>query len=207
MVCEDASYLVMFHLWGYSSAHAPPFYFPAPFYFIRFISHSDPFFCDIMRPLGSSASTTFIFSSCFYSLYMADTNLSPCFLVLFFAVISVNVTFTASFCMSRINILLLGADELGVIFLPYKFHLNALNTFPWVGPSLPYVGVFTLISLHISCFYFPFILFCLCISILILFCILWLFHVFIFNYFICVVIYYGGVFFVMLVLVFDAVVT
>ena len=75
------------------------------------------------------------------------------------------------------------AGELGVIFLPSKIHLDTINTFSCVGPSWTCVSVFMLLSFHISCFYFSFVFIYLCINILVLFYLFWLFHVFIFNFF------------------------
>ena len=63
MVGEYASYLVMQHLLVRPSTHILPFGFPLRFSFIRFIAHSAPFFCDIVRLLKSSAPITFIFSN------------------------------------------------------------------------------------------------------------------------------------------------
>ena len=61
----------------------------------------------------------------------------------------VNVTYTDSLCIPRINYFLLpSAGELGVIFIPSKLHLKALNTFPRACPSWYCVRVFTLLSFH-----------------------------------------------------------
>ena len=94
--------------------------------------------------------------------------------------------------------------------LPFSFPLN----FDFIrfisrslGTSWPCVYVFTLLSLYIACFSFPFILVFLCIIILVFFYLFCLFHLFIFNYFICAVISDGSVFLVVLILVFDDVIT
>ena len=100
------------------------------------------------------------------------------------------------------NILFLfpsSGGELSVICFPSKLHFEALNPFSCVGPSWPCVCVFTLLSLQISCFYFSLILIC--------FYLFWLLHVLIFNHFFWAVIFNGGVFLVILVLIFDDVVT
>ena len=102
IVSEDTSYFVMWHLWGRLSAQFLLFSFPLRFSFIKCMALSDTFFCDIVRLSGFSAPITFMSYSFLYSLYMATTALSPCFLVPFLVVILVNVIPTASLCMSYI---------------------------------------------------------------------------------------------------------
>ena len=102
-VGDDSSYLVMYHLWGLPSTHVLPFSFPLRFYFIKLMAISAPFFCDIVRLSGFSSPINFMYYSCVYYLYMSSTALFPCFLIPFLAVIWVNVTSTANFCMSRIK--------------------------------------------------------------------------------------------------------
>ena len=101
---EDAYSLVMNHIWGCPSAHVLLFSLLLRFPLIRFISHSGPLFYDLVMLLGSSDSITFMYSSCVYSLYTATTALYPCFFIPFLAVIYVNFTFMAIFCMSCIKI-------------------------------------------------------------------------------------------------------
>ena len=103
MVSGDASSLVMKHLWGRSSAHVVPFILPPRFSFIRFMGRIAPFFYDLVMLSGSSALIACMYYNCVYSLYMASTALSPCFLIPFLGVICVNVIFVASLCMLCIN--------------------------------------------------------------------------------------------------------
>ena len=60
-------------------------------------------FYNIVRLPWSSALITFMYYNCLYSLYMAATTFYPCLLILFLAVISVNITSTASVCMACMN--------------------------------------------------------------------------------------------------------
>ena len=96
MVGEDASYLVMYNIWGRPYANVLPFSFTIRFYFIRFNDGSDHLFCDIVRLQESSDPITFMSSNCVYSLYMAATALSPRFLIPSLDVICGHVTSTAS---------------------------------------------------------------------------------------------------------------
>ena len=88
---------------GFCISTRPPFYFTAPFYFIRFIYRSDSFFCDLVSLFGSSTHINFIYYNFVYSLFMVATGLSPCFLIPFLDFIRVNITFMASLCMSCIK--------------------------------------------------------------------------------------------------------
>ena len=115
-------------------------------------------------------------SCCFYSLYISANAISPWLFISLFTVICVNITSTASLCMSCKNIFLLpSAYELGIIFLPSELNLKALNNFSCVGPSWHCVCVFTLLIFQIYCFYLSLILIC--------FYLVWLLHVLIFNHF------------------------
>ena len=76
-ISEYVSYLVMYNIWGLSSARVLPFSFSLRFYSIRFIVHSDTFFYDFMRLLRYSASIAFMSPSFVYYLYMEATDLSP----------------------------------------------------------------------------------------------------------------------------------
>ena len=130
-----------------------------------------------MRLLGSRDLVTLIYSDWVYSLYMAATSLYPCSLILFFAVISMNATSRSSFfipCIKRF--LLPNAVELGVIFPPTKIHIGVLNTFSCVAQTC--VHVFIILSFHVSCFWFVFILVYFCIIASIFFYLFWLFYVF-----------------------------
>ena len=94
--------------------------------------------------------------------------------------------------------------------LPFSFPLNFYFIrfiYRSIGTSWPCVYGFTLLSLYIACFSYPFLLVYLCIRTLVFFYLFYLFHLFIFNYFICAVISDGSVFLVILILVFDDVIT
>ena len=80
--------------------------------------------------------------SCVYSLYMAATDLSPCFLMPLLAVIWVNVTSMANFWMSHIKYSPSAGGELSVICFSYKLHFEDISTFSCVGPSWTCVCVF-----------------------------------------------------------------
>ena len=99
---DDASSLVMQHLWGHPSAQIPPLNFPLRYSLFSYIPQCS-FLCDLVRLSWSSDPITFLSSSCLYLLYMVATALYPCFLIPFLYVIYVNVTSTASLCMSCIK--------------------------------------------------------------------------------------------------------
>ena len=161
--------------------HILPFRFPLHFSFIRFIASSDPFLCDIVRLSGYSAPITFMYSNYVYSLYMAATTLSPCFLISFLDSICENITSTAILWMSCIKHFLFFPMMVNWVSYPPppKLHLKALNNYPCIRPSWPCVCGFALLSFHTTWFYFYFILFYLCIIILLFFYLFWLYHVFI----------------------------
>ena len=135
MVVEDASSLVMYHLWGCPSAHVFPFSFPLLFSFIRFIYRSYPFFCNFVRLSGSSAPITFMYSNFVYYLYMVGNTLSPWFLIPFLAVICMNVTSNDSLCMSCIKYIF--SFPVLVNWVSYLFPPNSIlrqsTPFPALG--------------------------------------------------------------------------
>ena len=85
-----------------------------------------PLFCDIVRLSGFSAPITSMSYSCVYSLYMAASALYMCFLMPFLAVICVNVTYTASLCMSCI-IYCFFSPVLVVNWVSYVFPPNFIS--------------------------------------------------------------------------------
>ena len=126
--------------------HVLPFNLPLRFYFIRFIALNAPFLCDILRLSGSSAPITLIYSSFVYYFYIYSTALSPCLLMPFLAVICVNVTSTASLCMSRIKKFF--SPVLVVNWVSYVFLQTSYRG------AQPLFLYWTFLSLC-SCFYAP----------------------------------------------------
>ena len=89
-------------------------------------------FCDFVRLYGSSAPITFIYYSWVYSLYMSDTNSSPCLFIPFLAVICVNITPTAILWISCMNYFLFVLVLVNWVsyFFPPHFILRCLTPFP-----------------------------------------------------------------------------
>ena len=87
---------------------------------------------------------------------------------------------SAPIIMHELFSLIPSSGELGVIFIPYKLHLEALNNFPCIFPSWTSVCVFTVLSFHITCFCLAFILRTLTTGSSVFLYLFWLFRVFIF---------------------------